>query len=69
MAIEQTHDQRLGCGARPLIRDTLWQVWLAGHWSRPWAKVSYEALPPPCITAKVTLGGCFLDFRILGPGR
>jgi hypothetical protein len=50
MAIEQTHDQRLGCGARPLIRDTLWQVWLAGHWSRPWAKVSYEALPPPCPT-------------------
>ena len=48
MAREPTQDQRLGCGTEPLIDDTLWQVWLAGHWSRPWAKVSYVALSPPC---------------------
>ena len=28
------------------IQDTLSQIWLIGHWSRPWAKASYEAPAP-----------------------
>ena len=56
MAREPTQDQRLGCRTGPLIHDTLWQVWLAGYWSRPWAKVSYAALSPPCPVPSLLAG-------------
>ncbi len=42
---EQTKYQRHEVTTQYSIQDTLWQIWLAGHWSRPWAKLYYTAPP------------------------
>ncbi|KAH6667180.1 hypothetical protein B0J14DRAFT_184157 [Halenospora varia] len=48
MAREQTQDKGFELGTGPPVYDTLRQIWLAGHWSRPWVKASYNSPPPPC---------------------
>lgn len=58
IAREQAQKQGLEYETRPSIHDTLSQIWLAGHWSRPWAKVLYNASPPlfpaPALPPKTT---------------
>ena len=30
------------------LYDTLWRIWLAGHWSRPWTKLFYQVRQQFC---------------------
>jgi hypothetical protein len=44
MAMERKNQGREDEHGTPLY-DALWRIWLAGYWSRPWAKLFYEVGP------------------------